>query len=153
MTIQWSELLRAFVGSWAGKTSSPLAGPYSSYIEYIKCRNWFSGSEKALFLPPTGTTPQIRTRKRTLLNRRRQLVSHLFKKGSLTVCLTTDSTRAHRNALSASRVKWLKLTTPKNGSNHLGARFRRTNPTARFKKESLEGISFFFLSTFWRSYS
>ena len=35
--------------------------------------------------------PKPRTAKRALLDRRRQRMPHLVKKGSLTTCLTTDS--------------------------------------------------------------
>ena len=42
--------------------------------------------------------PKPRTAKRALLDRRRQRMPHLVKKGSLTTCLTTDSAGALGNS-------------------------------------------------------
>ena len=45
--------------------------------------------------------PKPRTARRALLDRRRQRMPHLVKKGSLTTCLTTDSA----GALGNNRIK------------------------------------------------
>ena len=41
--------------------------------------------------------PKPRTARRAILDRRRQRMPHLVKKGSLTTCLTTDSAGALGN--------------------------------------------------------
>lgn len=48
--------------------------------------------------------PKPRTARRALLDRRRQRMPHLVKKGSLTTCLTTDSA----GALGNSGIKSVK---------------------------------------------
>ena len=45
-----------------------------------------------------GTIPQTQTAKRALLDRRRQRMPRLVKKGSLTTCLITDSAGALGNS-------------------------------------------------------
>ena len=51
-----------------------------------------------------GTIPQTQIGKRALLDRQRQRMPHLVKKGSLTTCLTTDSA----GALGNSGIKSVK---------------------------------------------
>ena len=101
--------LQAFVGSWAGELGPPPARLYSLFR---RAKNWYAwgagmtcyqASPEVQYLKP-------RTWKRALLDRRRQRMPRLVKKGSLTTCLTTDSAGTLGNSGIKSGKEWAECS-------------------------------------------